>query len=275
MGTYKEPVKTVDIDSWTEFAQAVDDIRKNITNPNLASEILFRGQSNSQYPLKTTLERTTSNPYTVSSYIQKADSAINEIESLTGKQWNLPSFKQIRSDIEKTQDVIRPNIPEYCYSYLVYLRHHGFPSPLLDWTRSPYIAAFFAFESQNNSDRCAVYSFIEAPNGMKAKADNRPNITSIGKYITTHIRHYSQKASYTIATEWDEKENLHRFCPHESIVPQPFIPQDLLFKITIPRSERVKALKQLDDEYNINAYTLFQSEDSLVKTLGLRAFELE
>src|SRR5579871_975887 len=31
------------------------------------------------------------------------------------------------------------------YDYMAYLRHHGFPSPLLDWTRSPYVAAFFAF----------------------------------------------------------------------------------------------------------------------------------
>jgi FRG domain len=35
------------------------------------------------------------------------------------------------------------------YDLLIYTRHHGFPSPLLDWTRSAYIAAFFTFAAEH------------------------------------------------------------------------------------------------------------------------------
>ncbi len=42
----------------------------------------------------------------------------------------------------------------------------------------------------------------------------------------------------------------------------------------MPFSERRTALKELED-YNINAFTLFQTEDALVETMAVRQFELD
>ena len=45
--------------------------------------------------------------------------------------------------------------------------------------------------------------------------------------------------------------------------------QDCLWKFNIPYSERLKVLKYLDG-YNINDYSLFGSDESLMETMTLR-----
>jgi hypothetical protein len=273
-------METFELESWADFAKAVADVRAKFgthLHPHAGgrshSTIVFRGQSDSEWKLKTTLERASDERYSIPGYVGRADSVVNQIESTTGRVWSLPSYPEMLNEILRTQDSMRACLPLSCYGYLVYLRHHGFPSPLLDWTNSPYIAAYFAFEQAAHADRAAVFAFIEMPDGTKALEEGEPFISRMGPFITTHTRHFAQKASYTIATKWDENEKSHYFCSHHDVAPSTTIVQDVLVKITIPRRDRIQALRELED-YNINRYTLFQTEDALVYALGLRAFDM-
>ena len=79
---------------------------------------------------------------------------------------------------------------------MVYLRHFGFPSPLLDWTENPYIAAYFAY-SDTKSDNVAIYIYKQSNDSSIVSEDNS-TVIHLGKYIDTHQRHICQQAQYTV-----------------------------------------------------------------------------
>lgn len=271
-------METRDLNCWDEFRPLIQEIRdrygffspsENYTRKNT---VLFRGHGEAKWPLNTTLERFSQEKFTVLQYMLYASRCANELESVTGKKWNVPPKPQIESEITTNQDSTRVHLP--CYEYLVYLRHHGFPSPLLDWTTSPYIAAYFAYYEKHQDERVAVYAYIERPCGSKGGTGGDPQIKLMGPYVSTHSRHFAQKAWYTISTKYDYDANRHSFCSHSSSFEHTWDNQDILIKITMPNSDRIKALEELND-YNINHYTLFQTEDALVKALAIKEFELK
>ncbi|MCU7843751.1 MAG: FRG domain-containing protein [Candidatus Thiodiazotropha sp. (ex Monitilora ramsayi)] len=45
----------------------------------------------------------------------------------------------------KTKHIFNLEIPSENGAFFNLVQHHGYPTPLLDWTHSPYVAAFFAF----------------------------------------------------------------------------------------------------------------------------------
>jgi hypothetical protein len=266
------------LDSWTEFGPLVRDLRERYGHVRFGDEyeqknaVLFRGQACADWSLDTTLERRLDEALTVQQYMIRASRCAAEIESVSGLTLDVPDYPDIGAEIEQKQESFHVHLP--CYSYLVYLRHHGFPSPLLDWTESPYIAAYFAFDEPDDAGRVSIFVYVERANLGKSGTGGSPMITSYGPYVRTHVRHFAQKCWYTIATQYDEERRRHTFCNHSLIFDDGVENQDLLIKITLPKGERVKALAELAD-YNINHYTLFQTHDGLVHALASKEFDLD
>jgi hypothetical protein len=272
-------MKTIRVSSWDCFDKALEQVRREygpyrrklpdgqVFQPNVG--ILFRGQADHRWKLETTLERRTSAEYDIGRYLARATSAVNELESFTGAKWNVPSWQVLEQEIKDKSGVSTVHLP--AYDYLVYLRHHGYPSPLLDWTESPYIAAYFAYLNAKKNNP-AVYCYIERPQLWKDGTGGVPMISLKGPYVSTDKRHFAQKAWYTLSTCWDCAGKRHVFCPHERIFEKNDQRQDALVKLVLPVGDRIAALGRLSD-YNINHFTLFQSEDSLVKALESKHFD--
>lgn len=130
------------------------------------SPFLFRGQSDSNWKLESTLERAYKNkPFTMEEYH-------HVLRSISPIVMSLSSSKYIVPDTFEYNGLCAPP----CYDFMIYLRHHGFPSPLLDWTSSPYIAAFFAFKNCCEEGEVSIFCFKEYLSGGKVWSNINPHI---------------------------------------------------------------------------------------------------
>lgn len=60
-----------------------------------------------------------------------------------------------------------------------------------------------------------------------------------------------------------------QYACHEDVFDEGSERQDLLWKFTLPASERTTVLRDLD-RYNLNSYSLFGTEESLIETVAQR-----
>jgi hypothetical protein len=104
------------IRTWKDFKQYVSERDPQHT--------IYRGQD-APYPLQTTFHRTSRKDLT--RYVEK----------------DVPTLHRALSS--RTRHFFDLNQPPQMGAFLNLAQHHGFPTPLLDWSYSPYVAAYFAF----------------------------------------------------------------------------------------------------------------------------------
>ena len=273
-------MQEIEIKHWHDFEAEIQNLtrqreRREAETGRRLNDPLFRGLGNSKWGPRTTLERSypqdrSDETLSFLKYYRKVAAAKPAVETLTRKRWDeVPDFlhfKNLLRENENTLDQFLDEQPRIC-EYLTYLRHHAFPSPLLDWTASPYVAALFALDivAQGVEEVC-VYAILQ--DAIRPRS-SKQHLFIVGPYIKSHPRHYAQQSRYSIcvATEGED----YVFVPHEQAVSRALGPKGQAFKLRIRANakERLLALKHLD-LMNINPFSVYGTEDSLIRTIARR-----
>lgn len=119
------------VESWEKFLEAMRDPQHN----RASSEWVYRGQRGGDWPLASTLGRKFDGG---SIPADKRQQLLSQFElSMRGRGYDLSAFNGEDAEIEKW----------------AIGQHNGLLTPLLDWTRSPFIALFFAFNSADDAEK--------------------------------------------------------------------------------------------------------------------------
>jgi hypothetical protein len=90
----------------------------------------------------------------------------------------------------RTSHVFNLNIPDENGAFFNLVQHHGYPTPLLDWTYSPFVAAFFAYHHFTNSEaaradaQAKVRIFQFDQRAWRAKFTQFPRLNSIRPHFS-------------------------------------------------------------------------------------------
>lgn len=252
-------IKTKKFRTWKSFKEYATSFSENW---------IFRGQTDANWDLKTSLER--------SGFSMKYDGIENSF---------LIDFKRAAENFLDKKD-----IPTDLIEWLALMQHHGAPTRLLDFSKSIFTAAYFAFEPVDyNSSNIAIWAI---------------DINSVTQSVIEHLRPYYiedfQKSHGRLTDEIFEDVFYSR--QHDCILPaEPFkmnrryyLQQSVFISVgdsTVPFMEQLGFLERLIDEsiikmilpkkisyevltdlnkMNINRASLFPDLDGYAKSLKMK-----
>lgn len=220
-----------------------------------ARKLLFRGQ-NKPWRLRTSFHRTGR------AYLERF--MREDVQEL---------HRQLSA---RTKHVFDLSLSEQNGAFYNLVQHHGYPTPLLDWTYSPYVAAFFAYRGFTNKDACIsdvsdkvrVVVFDQAK--WRNNRDQVPDLVMPGLHVSIqefpaieNERMIPQQAASTITNVDDI----------ESFVASQSAGMQYLSAINLPARDRPYVIRELG-YMGITAGALFPGLDGACEELKERNFEL-
>lgn len=176
----------------------------------------------------------------------------------------------------RTRHVFNLEVPNENGAFFNLVQHHGYPTPLLDWTYSPYVAAFFAYRGISNqmahkakeADKVRIYVFDQAR--WKSDFNQLHNLSPAGPHLSIsefiaieNERMIPQQAASTVTNIDDiEAYVLSKQTPEKQY----------LWAIDLPVKERRKVVQELG-YMGITAGSLFPGLDGACEELRERNFE--
>lgn len=233
----------------------VNDINELTTFFELTAQLdlIWRGQMLEKWKLESTLARLQGFPQT-----KKSLDSLLEI--------HLDRFKFSSRGRRGTNPLLNIDDDEWW----ALGQHYGLATPLLDWTFSPYVAAFFAFSNEisetDKDDTRVVYGldrkFVEELSSVAAGffKDDFEEVRFIKPYSNENTRLINQNGLFSFGPLTTDLESwlrgVYGHLSDRGTIPNAIMPKTAMFKLLISNNLRKQILIMLN-RMNINYLTLY------------------